>query len=92
MHDDDFDDFDDQDISTIDWDDIPDILHRWLEQESGEQQAFLHGEDYDEALTDVLDFKEVVFLILYLCSMFEIGAQLSFPDGGGITLDPVDEE
>jgi hypothetical protein len=87
--DDDFFDFEPaehDDLPSIDHDSVPDILHRWLTFESEDQQAFLIGEDLDMDLTEVLDESEAVFLVLYLCSMFEINAELTFPDGGGIII------
>lgn len=82
---------DEDDIPSIDHDSVPDILHRWLTFESEDQQAFLIGEDLDMDLTEVLDESEAVFLILYLCSMFEIAAELTFNDGGGIIIDGGEE-
>jgi hypothetical protein len=78
--------FSEEEINSIDFDHVPDILYRWLEHESEEQQAFLHGEDLELDLRDVLDIDEVSFLLVYLCSTFEINAELYFKNGGGIIL------
>lgn len=83
---------DDDDQVSIDWDDIPDILHKWLEFESAELQAYLINEDFDQDIFEVLPFQEAVFLILYLCSTYEIDVSLTFPDGGGITIRGGEEE
>ena len=76
----------------FDYDDIPDILHKWLEHESAEQLAYLADEAFEEVLADVLSFEEAVLLILYLCSMYGIGAVLKFEDGGSIIMDADSEE
>ena len=56
-------------ISSIDFDHLPDILHKWLEHERLDQQSFLTGaHDYDNELDDVLSVPEAIFLILYLAA------------------------
>lgn len=84
--------FTEDEIASVDFDHLPDILYRWMEHESEDQQAFLHGEDLDFDLRDVLEFNEVVFLLLYLCSTFEINAFLKFKEGGGLIVDTDGDE
>lgn len=76
----------------FDYDDIPDILHKWLEHESAEQLAYLADEEFEQLLSDVLNFQEAVLLILYLCSMYDISVTLKFPDGGGIIMEDNEED
>lgn len=74
-------------ISSIDFDHLPDILHKWLEHERLDQQSFLTGtHDYVNELDDVLIIPEAIFLILYLAAEFEINVKMSFENGSVIAM------
>lgn len=75
-----------EEFGMLDHDDIPDLLHKWLEHESEDLNARLIDEDFDETIYEVLGFHEALFLVLYLCDMYDIDADLRFGDGGSVTL------
>lgn len=75
-----------EEYGMLDHDDIPDLLHKWLEHESEDFNARLIDEELDETIYDVLAFHEAMFLVLYLCDMYNIDAELKFGDGESITL------
>jgi len=78
--------FNNEESGIIDHDDIPDLLHKWLEHESEDLNARLINEELDKTIYDVLAFHEAMFLVLYLCDMYNIDAKLTFGDGESITL------
>lgn len=75
-----------EEVGMLDQDDIPDILHKWLEHESDDFNARLIDEELDETIYDVLEFHEAVFLVLYLCDMYGVDAELKFGNGESVTL------